>query len=240
MKQIILVHGDKGGVGKTQCATRTAAAFEAVGLPLTLVDGDVKNPGLHMLYEDRTTVLDIRTPAGLDALYDIWVESPHDVLVDMPAGGSDATAKMASGGNAEGMIELYGLLEAIDAKAVLLFVIDQSREVLAALRDELEALSAHRPDWIVVRNHYQERPFTLFEESQSKQTLLNIGGEVLDMGRLDPSLVEFLGKNDCNLNTIQTRDDAKFLHKLRAKGALREWITALTSVGLLQGSADDE
>lgn len=240
MKQIILVHGDKGGVGKTQCATRTAAAFDEVGRPLTLVDGDVKNPGLHMLYEDRTTVLDIRTPAGLDALYDIWVESPHDVLVDMPAGGSDATAKMTSGGNAEGMIDLYGLLEAINAKAVLLFVIDQSREVLAALRDELEALSAHQPDWIVVRNHYQERPFSLFEESQSKQTLLDIGGEVLDMGRLDPSLVEFLGKNDCNLNTIQTHDDAKFLHKLRAKGALREWITALASVGLLQRSVDDE
>lgn len=31
MKRIIFVHGDKGGVGKTQCATRTVAAFEAAG-----------------------------------------------------------------------------------------------------------------------------------------------------------------------------------------------------------------
>ncbi|MEY8880071.1 P-loop NTPase [Donghicola sp. XS_ASV15] len=65
MKSVLFIHGDKGGVGKTQCATRTAAAFEAVGRPLTLVDGDVKNPGLDMLFEDRTTCVDLRTAAGI-------------------------------------------------------------------------------------------------------------------------------------------------------------------------------
>lgn len=238
MKSVIFIHGDKGGVGKTQCATRTAAAFEAAGRPLTLIDGDVKNPGLHMLFKDRTKCADLRTAAGMEKMLETIVSSPDDVLIDLPAGGSDATAKMTSDGSAEGMIDLAFLLGQIDARAVMLFVIDQSREVLAALRDELKVFAGHQPDWIVVRNHFQDRPFTLFEESKTRQTLTEIGGQVADMTRLDPAVVAFMANTGCNLNTIHDHADASLIPKMRAASALRTWTEELAKVGVLQVEYD--
>jgi hypothetical protein len=238
MKSVLFIHGDKGGVGKTQCATRTAAAFEAAGRPLTLIDGDVKNPGLDMLFEDRTTCVDLRTAAGIEEMLEIIVSSPHDVLIDLPAGGSDATAKMTSGGSAEGMIDLAFLLDQIDARAVMLFVIDQSREVLAALRDEMAAFANHKLDWVVVRNHFHDRPFSRFDQSQTKQTLMDIGGQLVEMTRLDPAVVAFMADTGCNLNTIHGHPDASLIPKMRASSALRTWTEELAKVGLLRMEYD--
>ena len=100
MKSVMFIHGDKGVVGKTQCATTTAAAFEAAGRPLTLVDGEVKKPGLDMLFEDQTICEDPRSAAAIEEMLETIVSSPYDVLIDLPAGGSDATAKMTSDGSA--------------------------------------------------------------------------------------------------------------------------------------------
>jgi len=48
VKTIFFIHGDKGGVGKTEAAKRVAAVMLQAGKPLTLIDGDNKNPGLHL------------------------------------------------------------------------------------------------------------------------------------------------------------------------------------------------
>lgn len=233
MKRIIFVHGDKGGVGKTQCATRTVAAFEAAGQPLNLIDGDAKNPGVDLLFGNKVRCMDLRKTAGMETLFEAIASAHGDVLIDMPAGGSDATANMQMDGSAEGTIDLGLLLQEIDARAVVLFVIDQSIEPIFALRDELKSFPPEQTDWIVVRNHFQDRPFTHFENSITKNDLLESGGQIIDMTRLDPAVVENMVTLQCSLDSFSTHPEASAIHKMRAKAAMRLWSTELQKVGLL-------
>lgn len=233
MKRIIFVHGDKGGVGKTQCATRTAAVFEAAGQPLDLIDGDAKNPGVDLLFGDKVRCMDLRRTDGLETLFEAIANARDDVLIDMPAGGSDATARMQVGGSAEGTIDLGLLLQETNARAVVLFVIDPSIEPLHALRDELDVFPGDQTDWIVVRNQFQDRPFTSFENSKVKADLLNMGGQIIDMARLDPSVVDTMAKLNCDLHSFSTHSEASFIQKMRTKSAVNLWSAELQKVGLL-------
>lgn len=233
MKRIIFVHGDKGGVGKTQCATRTAAAFEAAGQPLELIDGDAKNPGVDVLFGDKARCMDLRKTVGMETLFEAITNASGDVLIDMPAGGSDATANMQMDGSAEGTIDLSLLLQEIDARAVVLFVIDHNIEPIYALKAELKSFPPEQTDWIVVRNHFQDRPFNHFENSDTRKHLLEFGGKIIDMTRLDPAVVESMRTLKCNLSSFSTHPEASAIQKMRAKTAMRLWSSELQKVGLL-------
>ena len=89
MKRLILVHGDKGGTGKSHVAHLTAAAFRSAGHPLLLVDGDAKNAGLHRALNgkpDDVLRINARQAHGSDQLLEAFLEAETDVLIDLPAG----------------------------------------------------------------------------------------------------------------------------------------------------------
>ncbi|UOA21626.1 hypothetical protein DSM14862_04466 (plasmid) [Sulfitobacter indolifex] len=236
MKRIIFTHGDKGGVGKTQVATRTAAAFAAKNQSLQLVDGDAKNPGLYQSWHSsehpvhRCNVLKIE---GIEDLFEAIASADGDVLIDMPAGGSAATERFTGGGSEEGSIDLGMLLGEIDARAVVLFAVDQNREPIAALRDELQVFPVEHTDWIIVRNHYEDRPFTDFDASKTREAVLERGGKIIDMTRLDPAVTSLMSREGLNLISIQDSDKASMINKIRAKAALAGWIGQLKLAGVL-------
>ena len=237
MKRIIFAHGDKGGVGKTQVATRTAAAFKAAGKPLKLIDGDARNPGLYQSWNAEDSPVqrcDVRKTEGLEELFEAIAAAGSDMLIDMPAGASAATKNFTGGGSEEGSIDLAMLLSEINARAVVLFAINQDREPIAALRDELAAFPSDQTDWIVVRNHYEDRNFTDFDASKTRQAVLNQGGKIVDIARLDPAVTSLMSREGLNLLTIQTSDKASVINKVRAKCALRSWTEQLQKAGLLE------
>ena len=238
MKRIIFAHGDKGGIGKTQVATRTAGAFAAIGKDLQLVDGDAKNPGLHQLWNSTAHPVhrcNVLKTEGIEDLFEIIASAKSDVLIDMPAGGSAATERFTGGGAEEGSIELDILLGAIDARTVVLFALDQNREPIAALRDELRVFPADRTDWIVVRNRYEDRAFTDFDDSRTRKAVIKRGGKIIDLARLDPAVTSLMSREGLNLITIQDSDKASMINKIRAKAALAGWIEQLKRAGVLDG-----
>ncbi|PWL28088.1 hypothetical protein [Marivita sp. XM-24bin2] len=237
MKRIFFIHGDKGGVGKTEVAKRMAAVMLQNGLPVTLVDGDNKNPGLHAAFKDGELdvhCINVMTPAGRDALFDVIAQSPGDVLIDLPARGSDVTARLNQDGASEDGFNLPLLMAEIDAELIIVFVIDQTRSPLVALKDELAAL----PDatrWIIVRNWREDRDFTLFDTTKVKADLEARGAAVIDMVRLDPRVNDILENADgLNLITAQTSDTLSMLQKMRVKAALRSWFEQMQIAGLLE------
>jgi hypothetical protein len=235
VKRIFLIHGDKGGVGKTEVAKRMAAVMLQNGLPVTLVDGDDKNAGLHAAFEHSgldVQRIKVMTPAGRDALFDVLAQSPGDVLIDLPARGSDVTAKLSQDGASEDGFSLELLLAEIDAELTIVFVIDQTRPPLVALKAELAAL----PDatrWIIVRNWREERNFDLFTKSKTKADLDARGAAIIDMIRLDPRVNDILENAGLNLITAQTSDKLSMLQKLRVKAAVRSWSEQMKIAGLL-------
>lgn len=236
MKKIIFAHGDKGGIGKTQVATRTAAAYHAEGKSLAMIDGDAKNAGLyHLMNTENTPVqrCNILKSVGIEELFEAIASATSDVLIDMPAGASAATEKFSGGGAAEGSIDLGVLLEEVDARAVVLFAIDQNREPIAALRDELNAFPSDHTDWIVVRNHYEDRKFTDFDQSKTRDAVIERGGKIIDMTRLDPAVTSIMSREKLNLITIQDSDKASMIQKIRAKSALNSWTDQLKKASLI-------
>lgn len=236
MKRIFFVHGDKGGVGKTEAAKRMAAVLLEAGRAVTLVDGDNKNPGLHAAFQHSgldVQRVNVMTPGGRDALFDVIAESRGDVLIDLPARGSDVTERLSRDGASEDGFSLTLLLAEIKAELIIIFVIDQTRAPLAALRDELAALPA-ATKWIIARNQREERDFDLFDKSKIKADLDARGVPILDMIRLDPRVNDIMESAGLNLVSAQTSDRLSLLQKMRVKAALRSWSEQMKIAGLIE------
>lgn len=235
MKNVIFVHGDKGGVGKTETAKRIASVL--VDTEITLVDGDAKNPGFFRAFHAPETPVrrhNVLKTAGLEELFETIVAVPGDILIDLPAGASAATERMTGGGASEGTIDLESLLSELDARPVVVFVIDHNVDPIAALRDELKVF----PDstkWVVVRNLFDDRPYASFDASQTKQTVIDRGGVIIDLARLDPAVNELMAAEGLNLITVQDSPKASMIQKIRVKSALREWRSELKKAGLIDG-----
>lgn len=213
-----------------------AAVMLQAGRAVTLVDGDNKNPGLHAAFEKSeldVQCINVMTPAGRDTLFDVIAESPGDVLIDLPARGSDVTERLARAGASEDGFSLELLLAEINAELRILFVIDQTRPPLAALRDELKALPA-TTSWIIVRNWREERDFDLFDKSKTKADLDARGAPIIDLVRLDPRVNDILENEGLNLISAQTSDKLSMLQKMRVKAAIRSWSEQMKIAGLIE------
>lgn len=236
MKRLILSHGDKGGSGKTHVAQLTAAARLASGHPLTLIDGDAKNPGLWRYFDgkpDPVLRINARKPEGIDALIEAYLEAPGDVLVDLPAGGSDTTAGFVGAGSAAGTVNIESVLQEIGGRMVILFVIDQGRDGIVALDDEIKRLPSAVTDWVIVRNDRLNLPFDRFNAWAEKRDLGD--ARILDMPPLDRRVIEALVDIKKHIGEIDDVPAASALMKIRAKSALRVWTGELEKAGLLNG-----
>ena len=235
MNKMICAHGDKGGVGKSHVSLLTAAAFRSVERPLTLIDGDAKNPGLFRFFDkkpDPVLRINARRPEGIDALFEAYLEARNDVLIDLPAGGSDTTAGFTGNGTAAGTVDISALMKETGGSLVMLFVIDQGRDGIVALNDELRRLPADVTNWIIVRNHRIDAPFDRFENWAKDNT--DVGrATILDMPSLDRRVIETLVTAKKHIGEIDQVEGASALLKMRAKSALRAWTAQLVIGGLL-------
>lgn len=238
MKKLFLLHGDKGGVGKSHVAQLTAAVFLQEKHPVTLIDGDAKNPGLHRYFDgkpDSVLRINARTPAGIDELIEAFLSAPGDVLVDLPAGGSDTTAGFVGAGSASGTVDIERLMQEIGGRLVILFVIDQSRDAVVALNDEIQRMPASVTDWFIVRNHRVDVPFDRFDRLRTRNA--DVASAVtLDMPGLDRGVVEMLVTEKMHVGEIDNVPAASMLMKMRVKSALRVWEGELKKAGLLQNA----
>jgi hypothetical protein len=237
MRHLILTHGDKGGTGKSHTAQLTAAAYRAAGQSLLLVDGDAKNPGLHRAFDhkpDEVLRINMRKPEGVDQLFENFLTAPGDVLVDLPAGGSDMTARLVGGGTSEGTVDVETLFAELDARMTILFVVDQGRDSVVALNEELQILAGRSTDWIIVRNHrLEDAAFTRFDRWAAQVDLSR--ATILDMPRLDRKVIEVLVDAKANLTELSGLETASALLKMRGQMALRIWSAELQKAGLLDG-----
>lgn len=236
MKRLIIVHGDKGGTGKSHVAQVSAAALQAAGHPITLIDCDPMNPGLHRHFNDNPDPVErinARKPEGFDDLIGAFFDAPGDVLVDLPAAGSDTTAAFFTAGTEAGTVDLESLLTEIGGRLTVLFVIDQGRDALVALDAEYKRMPTSVTDFVIVRNHRTDAPFERFENFADKSKLDK--AVIMDMPPLDRRVIETLVDHKTHLGKIDTIAEASFLMKSRAKAALRIWTAELKKGGLLNG-----
>lgn len=90
---ILIVGGDKGGVGKSFTARTLAGWLLQGGADVLCVDGDSRNAHLDRFYADRLTVhrVNLRDRSGWSGMVDAWAaaRSGQVLLVDTPAGAGE-------------------------------------------------------------------------------------------------------------------------------------------------------
>ena len=239
MKRLVLFHGDKGGVGKSYVAHLTTAVLLDVGNPITLIDGDAKNPGLYRSFNLKpgpVLRINARKPDGVDAMVEAFLEASGDVLIDLPAGGSDTTAAFVGTGSAAGTIDINSLMKEVDGRLTVFFVLDQGRDGLVALIEELKVLPRDVTDWIIVRNHRHDEPFDRLTKWLDENAAQVANAIFVDMPSLDRKVVEALVTAKKHIGEIESDDDFSMLSKLRAKSALRVWRRELEKAGFVKNA----
>ncbi|RFP08279.1 MULTISPECIES: P-loop NTPase [unclassified Duganella] len=170
-KNIYLIGGGKGGVGKSLVSMATVDFLLQRDEDLVLVDADTSNPDVWKTYKDtaRTELLDLDNADGWIELINVADSNQESVIVINTAARNNKSV------NAYGQI-LSNTLPELRRKLVTLWVINRQRDSLELLKEYMDAI----PDTVVhvVRNGYfgEERKFELYNSSKRRALIEERGG----------------------------------------------------------------
>lgn len=94
LMRVLIVHGDKGGVGKSTTAQAVADQLMRKGVPVAIIDADTRNPDMIRMFENANcprTQLNLRATDGWMDLMDFIYKWPsHTFVLSLPAGIGEA------------------------------------------------------------------------------------------------------------------------------------------------------
>jgi hypothetical protein len=219
MKRLILVHGDKGGVGKSVFARALLDRYIRNGIPVDVYDSDKRNPDLSRFYASKTTVslVDVTSKTAFDAVLDKLEANDTRALVDLAAGAGDVLNRLISGD-----IRLGAALDDMKARATIVYVLSRSRPSVAGLNVALADFKEVPCDWVIVRNTYfgETEKFSRYENSNTRKEVLSRGAVEIDMPELLDDLYDDLDQNSVAFMDAAEGDKLTFSNRRR----VRAWI----------------
>jgi hypothetical protein len=89
LPKFIVVHGDKGGVGKSMVAMALVDYLTSRGTPVAVLEADTRNPDVGRMFDKSlpTTSTNIRVENGWMDVMDFVMRHPgHTIIMNTPAG----------------------------------------------------------------------------------------------------------------------------------------------------------
>lgn len=170
-RNIYLIGGGKGGVGKSIVTMATVDYLHKLGESILLVDSDTSNPDVWKAYHDSVEAVTL----NLDKV-DGWIE-----LVNLCAGNPGSVVVVNTAARSERGVKTYGAtlgssLEELKRKLVTLWVINRQRDSLELLREFMEAMPQAAVH--VLRNGYfgDEEKFEFYNGSNLRTAVEERGG----------------------------------------------------------------
>ena len=171
-KQIYLVGGSKGGVGKSLVSMALVDHLLESGESVLLVESDTSNPDVWKAYNDTVDahLLDLDEADGWIELVNLCDSAPKSVAV------VNTAARNNRGVSAYGET-LNSTLVDLKRRLVTLWVINRQRDSLELLREYMAAIP--NAEVHVVRNAYfgEEKKFELYNASNIKKAVEEHGGK---------------------------------------------------------------
>ena len=218
-KNIYLIGGSKGGVGKSLVSMATVDYLQQRDQDVLLVDADTSNPDVWKAYKDivRTDLLDLDQADDWIELINLCDNNPDSVVV------INTAARNNKGVSAYGTT-LNNTLTDLKRKLVTLWVINRQRDSLELLKEYIDAI----PDTIVhvLRNGYfgEERKFELYNGSKRRALVEERGGLSLTF----PDLADRVS-DDIYSKRLNIASAAKDL-PLGNRAELHRWRAAVKSL----------
>ncbi len=171
-KNIYLVGGSKGGVGKSLVTMAVVDLLESMGESVLLIESDTSNPDVWKTYKEEveTELVDLDQADGWIELVNLCESRPESVAV------INTAARNNTGVSAYGET-LNSTLAELKRKLVTLWVINRQRDSLELLKSYMDAIpnaAVH-----VVRNGYfgEEKKFELYNGSKLRKEVEDRGGQ---------------------------------------------------------------
>lgn len=174
MKNIYLIGGSKGGVGKSLVTMAVLDYFQQQEKNVLLIESDTSNPDVWKAYGESVTteLLDLDHPDGWIELVNLCDRHQDSrVVINTAARNNDAVIKY--GGT------LMATLEELKRKLVTLWVINRQRDSLELLKSYMDAIQ--NTPIHVIRNAYfgEEKKFELYNNSKIRAAVEEQGGQSL-------------------------------------------------------------
>src|SRR5579883_1434770 len=183
---VYLIHGDKGGVGKSMLAATFTEYLLSRDLPVVLVDGDQRNTDVGRLFKDTIPTIspNLRERSGWLEVADLLNEqAANDVVIVLPGNiGSEFTT--------EG--EFFGdVLNDLKRSLATFFVLNRSADSVNLLRVFAEKFGS-LGKIVAVRNLFfgDADRFTRWNDSKTRAALLKGGAKEIDFEELLDSVVD--------------------------------------------------
>jgi hypothetical protein len=197
VRRVILIGGDKGGVGKSCVARVTNEFFENKGVPAIAYDGDSTNPTFTR-FCPKAIRLDTRHVKGFEPLINNLEAPESHQIVDLGAGTSAILEQFA---DHTGFIDMA---EQMRAKITFIFVLAPSADSIGLLKRLSEAYG-QKFQYLIVRNNAIPGTWQLWEESKTRARILNeLGGREITMPALDAETFSAIDKTSVSFMTAAT------------------------------------
>ena len=188
--RILLIGGEKGGVGKSLVSRALAQYFIDHSMPFVGFDTDRSHGALMRFYADYASPILIDRYEALDHIVEVAVEqSGLRVLVDLAA---QTHAPLVAWMDDSGVLDLArenGL------QITYWHVMDTGRDSVDLLRQILERFQ-DRLDYVVVRNQLHGNDFSNLEKSGLLDRLSDLGGRVIEVKQLHQSVIQKIDAKD--------------------------------------------
>lgn len=180
---LTLIHGDKGGVGKSITANSVADYLISSGKSpqLLVVDSDQRNPDVARMYHDRSEKINLLEHDGWNELYDLIEANPErDILVNLPA---------QAGRQIPHEVEhLKSVLADANMDVVMFFNIDRLSDSVNLLTEAVAELGPLcKSNVVIVKNLFFGRAdsFFFFDSSPVKEQAIKVKAKIIEMPELN-------------------------------------------------------
>ncbi|MGS3140907.1 protein mobD [Aeromonas sanarellii] len=171
-KNIYLIGGSKGGVGKSIVTMATVDYLQERGESVVLIESDTSNPDVWKAYNGstETELINLDEADGWIQLVNLCDSKPESIFV------INTAARNNRGVSAYGET-LNSTLAELNRKLVTLWVINRQRDSLELLKEFMSAIP--NADVHVVRNgHFgEEKKFELYNSSKVRTAVEERGGQ---------------------------------------------------------------
>jgi len=165
LKHLIVVTGDKGGVGKTFTARTVTDYLMSLNLTFRAFDTDRANSTFCRFYPQLVECIDVENPGDLDQLLTELNEGESTFLLDCAARTMDSMLKWIH------EIDLLNLKEELGIVLSLVFVLGPEKDCVQILNDVVEQFGNH-VNYLIVKNLSRGKSFEIYENSAIRKKLL--------------------------------------------------------------------
>jgi hypothetical protein len=185
---VYLVHGDKGGVGKSFLSAVLVEYLCERGCKVAVVDADARNADLHAVFSGGdfpTLQTDLREEDGWTELASFLESIPHNnVVVSLPAGVGDEVTQNRD--------VFRDALHDLRRSLVAFWVLNRTPHSVALLRPFMDRYADTARAMVVVRNLFFGAPerFARWNTSKTRDAFLSARGLEMNLDDLNDTVAD--------------------------------------------------